>query len=281
MIKNNMDIHKQMDEIEYKKVLVSILRYIDDICNKNNIMYFVFYGSLLGAVRHKGIIPWDDDIDIAMLRDDYEKFTRLFNNQEGEKYQLVSIDTKENYYLLTSKIIDTDTVLIENVEAAIEIGAFVDLFVLDRLGSSRIKIKQMAWKIKILYCFVLPKLIADKENRSFIKKIIIKAARRVTNCIDIKKALIKIRRIAMQYNDITDSEYCGAMSSFIYGEKEVFPLQWLAERKRVAFEGIEVWIPAAYDKVLKHFYGNYMQFPPVDERVSHHNFVCYKKPDKN
>ena len=106
-----------MNEIkldELKKIQLDILVFIDDFCEKNNINYWIDCGTLLGAVRHKGYIPWDDDIDIGMLREDYDKFMKIFNNCcNNSKYKFISYETDKNWPFPFGKVLDITTVLYE------------------------------------------------------------------------------------------------------------------------------------------------------------------------
>ena len=126
---------KELSLEEKKKILVSILSEVHNFCDENNLKYFLPGGTLIGAVRHKGFIPWDDDIDIYMPRNDYEKFLCEFN-KESERYQVISLKT-DGYYLPFGKVIDTKTVLIENVDSDYKMGIYLDIFPLDNLSITK------------------------------------------------------------------------------------------------------------------------------------------------
>ena len=118
-----------MDEI--KSVELEILKYVHEFCEKNDIKYFINYGTLIGAVRHKGFIPWDDDIDICMFRKDYEKFIELFSKDEG-KYKILSLESSDKYYNNFIKVIDSKTKIEdERNYKTYDSGIFIDIFPMD------------------------------------------------------------------------------------------------------------------------------------------------------
>ena len=118
-----------MDEI--KSVELEILKYVHDFCEKNDIKYFINYGTLIGAVRHKGFIPWDDDIDICMFRKDYEKFIELFSKDDG-KYKILSLESSDKYYNNFIKVIDSKTKIEdERNYKTYDSGIFIDIFPMD------------------------------------------------------------------------------------------------------------------------------------------------------
>ena len=134
---------KRIDTSEMKLIEMSILNEIDRFCKERGITYFLFVGTLLGAVRHKGFIPWDDDIDICMKREDYEKFFHDFNINRDDCLFAVNYKNDDEYYLASGKVIDTRTLLIEEKDAA-PIGVYVDVFPMDRLPNNKFKFKYRA-----------------------------------------------------------------------------------------------------------------------------------------
>ena len=123
---------------ELKVCLLDVMDEIDSFCREHNIRYFMLGGTMLGSVRHKGYIPWDDDIDIGMFREDYEKFINLYESKKG--YKLFCIEKDPTYYLPFAKLVDPQISLYEDVYRAPEIGAYVDIFQLDYVekGSAQV-----------------------------------------------------------------------------------------------------------------------------------------------
>lgn len=123
---------------EAKKIELDILSYIDDFCKKNNIEYFINYGTLIGAVRHKGFIPWDDDIDISMTRENYDKFIEYYKNDKS-KYKLLALETNKHYFNNFAKIVDSTT-RIDNtrIYKSYPSGIFIDIFPMDSFADKKI-----------------------------------------------------------------------------------------------------------------------------------------------
>ena len=128
---------KQIPADVIKEIELSILDYIDDVCKTNHIKYYLAYGTLLGAIRHKGFIPWDDDIDIYLLRDDYMKFVKIVNEQRNDRYEILSIYNDDSYNYEFAKVIDKRTALnASNFIINKKEGVWVDVFPLIILQNS-------------------------------------------------------------------------------------------------------------------------------------------------
>ena len=121
----------QLNLAEIKKIQLGALKYVKEICQKNNIDYYLMSGTLLGAVKYKGYIPWDDDIDIALKRKDYLKLIKLINDDNSDDYKILSIYNTKDYYYLFAKLVSKKTKLIENAKEIKEMGVYIDIFPLD------------------------------------------------------------------------------------------------------------------------------------------------------
>ena len=142
---------KEINVDELKKIQIEILDYVSDFCKKNNINYWIDSGTLLGAVRHKGYIPWDDDIDIGMLRDDYEKFMSLFNKNNKSNYVFDCFELNKKCPYPYGKILDTNTIMYEPDEkTGIKSSVFIDLFPYDNIPEDE-KIQKKLFKKRDLY----------------------------------------------------------------------------------------------------------------------------------
>lgn len=268
---------KEINLKEQKGILINILKNIDEFCEENNIKYYLTGGTLLGAIRHNGFIPWDDDIDIAMFRDDYEKFVKLY--KENEDFKLLHYSTEPQYYYQFSKVIAKKTILIEeNLMPNMNLGAYIDVFPIDFGGNDIEK----AYKInsvllrpwKLLNTI---KLMDEKKKRNIFKQSIVKTAKIITHPISWNFVVKKIDEVSQKYNNIKNSKYCGVFSVLTYGKKEIMETVWYKERIKHNFENELFYIPKEYEKILQHFYGDYMKMPPEDKRISHHNYKIYWK----
>lgn len=245
--------------------MLDILIVIDKICQKHNIKYFLMYGTLLGAVRHKGFIPWDDDCDIAMMREDYKKFCQVIQQELPEKYFFQNTDTDKYYKKRLAKIRDINSLIVEHDESEHEKynqGLFVDIFVFDYYVDGDLLYKLMTWGDRI-------KDLRKVYPKGSLKRNIVGAF------VNIPYALHKIFEIFLlgisklwrenKSLDMIDIELkLLLMFPYVGHEKsKIFPL------KKYEFEGNYFYGPNDYDYVLTKQYGDYMQIPPVDQRIVH------------
>lgn len=264
---------KKIETDELKKIQLDILCFVDDFCRKNKINYWIDCGTLLGAVRHGGYIPWDDDIDIGMLREDYDKFNSTFNNYNvHSKYQFVSIENNKEFYLAYGKVVDNNTVLIEEGH---KIGVNIDVFVYDNVPEDFVKQKKMFDKRDSLmrrYGYSQDSVGTYKENSL---KHLLRICRKIFYVVI--QTLIPggfvglLVKNCKKYANI-ETTVVGNFSAFarMVCKKDVFN-----SFIELEFEGKMFKAPVGYDDWLKAFYGNYMELPPIEKRVSHHEFEAY------
>lgn len=251
----------KLDSNEKRKLQLKILdiaKYIDKLCKKNNIEYFLIYGSCLGAVRHQGFIPWDDDMDIAMTEENYFKFIKIFEEQgDKEKYYLQTPDKEENYCLAFSKLRDITTTLIEegNKDKDITYGVYIDIFPL--VGVPKNKIKRSILKINRTFLLYANANIINNKFLKFISEIIIKTIGKKRIIKYCTKACFKYKtKDYDEWLSIGDGARfeLNLLDKKIYGNPVYKP-----------FEDTRLPIPVEYDKYLRHIYGNYMQIPSKEE----------------
>lgn len=268
---------KQISLEEQKLIQVKILEYIDAFCKENNIDYSLAYGTLLGAVRHKGYIPWDDDIDIMMTRKNYDKFRSLY---KSEKYPLSDLKNDLSHPVPMGKVYDSRTYFIYKGYIKRKYGLFVDIFPLDNVPEDHDTRLLWAKKIKRFIDYNSQKnnsLIYIIKNPSPIKNI-------VKGClvkIFISKKYIhkKLEQLYNKYNNIeTGFKSVPAVMVMTKGNLDrVFPDRLFYEYTTMEFEGYYFQIIKDYDRYLTIFYGNYMELPPVEQRVGKHGIVAYYK----
>ena len=256
---------------ELKKIQIEILEKVADFCEGKGINYWIDCGTLLGAIRHKGYIPWDDDIDIGMLRADYDKFSKLFN-LENDKYKFISYETDPSFYLPHGKICDTSTVLYEPDENGHKLAVNIDLFVYDNAPDDDNEVKKMfdaRDKLRKIYNIKYDHINLKKH---FIKGLL-KYVRKYIYIILYKTNTIDNMIQNSKKYIACDTKRVGNFTSF---SRTVCNKRVFNGFVDVLFEGRYYKAPAGYDEWLRSFYGNYMKLPPINKRVSHHSFKAYR-----
>lgn len=273
---------KKLTNEEIQKVSVDILVYIDKLCRENNIEYSIFYGSLIGVERHKGYIPWDDDLDIVLTRPNYVNLINLLKDQK--EYILLSPENTANYRYTFAKLIDKNTTVISKQYYNSEdenMGVFVDIFPIDGFPSDleeRKKIGDLCELYRSNMLFSLNQSYAI--SRSWWKA----KAKRVLYYPKYKKLLKqgdfnywkeKYESLVTKY-PFEEAEYCGYME-FIDIYWGVFPTEWFKHYEDVEFEGHTFRAIRDRKEFLSLRYDDYMQLPPESERVTHHPYDFYLK----
>ena len=267
---------RYLSDVEFHEYLVNMLKFFTDFCNKNKVTFYMFYGSLIGTVRHQGFIPWDDDIDVMLPRADYEKLIRLFANVDG-RYRIVSMHTDNSFTAPLAKLIDTKTTLKQKYgfKEKVELGVYIDLFVYDGFPDDIAERKAHMNKcISLIRKWSRANHSFHYENSTFVKDL----ARRLVYFPSIIKGthyyLDKIDKNAKQYS-YEESNFVGNATFVAYGFREIFEKKDLSTPILGSFEGITVPIPQNYDRVLTQLYNDWRKLPPKEEQVSHHEFECY------
>ncbi len=246
---------------EYKQIILDTMIYIEDICRKNNIYCYLAGGTMLGSVRHKGFIPWDDDADMILLRDDYNRLIELIN-QDGGHYRALTLQTEIDYYYPFCKVVDTRTYLEEGNKLPIRSeGVCVDLFPLDYLPDDKMKIRKLFYaqgKLRRLYENRFQ--VSDQARSNFVYAAYVRLYLRILAKL--------INRVAQSFSNETAAY--AACSVWGYGIKEVMPLKGVVKAKRAIFEGHEFKMPAAYKIYLSGLYGDYMTPPPKAKQHNEH-----------
>lgn len=262
---------KKIDKEELKKIQLKILDTLDAFCKENNIKYWIDYGTLIGAIRHEGYIPWDDDIDVGMLRDDYNKLLKNFNNQ-NDRYKIYSYDNNKDFLYAYGKLIDTNTILYEPDENGNKLSVNIDIFVYDNAPNDE-KLCKRILREKELYNLIQYCRISYPMHDNF-KKNIIHIFLKYFSFFFSKDFFVKrISSNAQKYMNI-NTENIGSFTSY---SSVILPKKMVENITKVKFEGKLYNAPQYYDEWLKSFYGNYMELPPIEQRVSHHKFIAYYK----
>jgi lipopolysaccharide cholinephosphotransferase len=258
-------MRKRIEFHEFQKIAKDILKTLTDYLDAHDLRYYLAYGTLLGAVRHHDIIPWDYDIDILIPRPDFDRFLALTAKEPVAPYlKVFSWENHRNYYQPFLKICDTRTrlVITKTKHTHIPLGVWVDIFPLD--GADADEQKDLALQAeahKWLRRAQSPFLVTTnwKEQLWQIPQLC-----RSVVC-PAADSIRKVNEIAQTYPYET-SEYVGQIvSSGANVKRDVYPKAWLTPVK-MPFGEYEYTIPAEYDKVLRKQYGDYMQLPPEEKR---------------
>jgi lipopolysaccharide cholinephosphotransferase len=246
---------------------------LHQFCNNNGIRYYVIGGTLIGAVRHSGFIPWDDDIDIAIARPDYDRLLGLadkFHEQSNGRYRICHPGNDKDYFYQFAKSYDTQTTVTEDIMNKFTRGLWVDIFPLDATFSTPLlrKIHYRIIKTLIILCalkvgaFPTPKDFVKRNLKWLVHKLIPISLNAfnalITHLLTIKK--------------FTDTSYIGNFVG-VWGYKEICRKQLFDEVIKLKFETFNVNVPAGYDEYLSAIYGHYMTPPPPEERNSRHSMA--------
>lgn len=251
--------------------LLEMLKWFDGFCRANNLNYYLLGGTMLGAARHQGFIPWDDDIDVGLFRNDYDRLVNLMKGkQESGKYILEAPDSEyEDFCYPYAKIYDVSTTLIEHYAVPLKRGIFLDIFPLDYLGDSLEECKKRYAPIKNLYNFYLTRVAAPDRHRSWYKNAAVNISGRIP-FINNRKLRIKL---SQKCANVNNSLSWGGNLLGNWGIKEVMPISVMGEPKEYLFEGQKVYGVADFDAYLTNLYGNWRQLPPKEKQVTHHDFL--------
>ena len=249
-------------------IQLEIMKQVDTICKKHNIKYFLCGGTALGAVRHNGFIPWDDDLDIALPRDQYNRLLNVLKTELPEQYWLQSYATDEHYWQPFAKIRKVGTVYKEKGMEKLDdtaCGVWIDIFPFDYAGKKgTFRLKWKGYWVKLI-SFTLRAREFHLKNSSFSRRYV--PAILLLRCFP--SSVLKKMQEKIMCGD-TEKAMNFVCFAGAYGiKKETYPLVWFEELIDIPFEDAMLSIPKGYDNYLKQLYGDYMQLPPVDKRKGH------------
>ncbi|MCR5639340.1 MAG: LicD family protein [Lachnospiraceae bacterium] len=275
----NNSIELSMKEIQNGSL--NILCEIDKICKRLNLHYYLAYGTLLGAVRHHGFIPWDDDIDIMMPREDYKRLIKFFmeNEKEVKPLELFSYYNNKKYPHMISRISDSRYILDVDNENDYGLGLFVDIYPMDGIGNTKeeyIRRKNLASKYSSL-CFLSTREHFEFGTTKGMKKKILKIPAYFYAKMKGKNFFLEKLEIMSAEKKYDEEQFIGCLVWGTDGVKAVFPKEWFKSSVGLEFEGMIFQAPIKYHEVLSRLYGDYMKIPPKEKQVGHHFYRAYKK----
>lgn len=263
-----MNTKLSLDEIKRKEI--NILMYIHDLCEKNGVRYFIAYGTLLGAIRHNGFIPWDDDIDIVVPIEDYDRLISLIKEDKESPFDVLFNDGNREYLYYYAKVVDIQTKLVERKAGQTEgMGVFVDVFPMYGLPDNRIACKVTQGYRKLIfrmwnYC-ISNDNIEYRFPKQQLRRLVIRIAR-----LYGYKIWMKLLDKFVHSHPVNNKKKCAVLEL----DSSIMNTEYF-EKCNVSFEGEIVIAPREYDKILTLWYGDYMKIPNEEDRISNHDFEVF------
>lgn len=266
---------------EIQDISFEILKIVAGVCEQLHLRYFLFYGTLIGAVRHRDYIPWDDDLDIMMPRPDYDKLLLNFAEytSEYEYLRLFNHDTNRDYPYMITRVSDDRYHIVMDNETEYGMGVFIDIYPFDGLGNTKeeaLKFGLKGDRLSSLCYQATRKHYAIENTTSALKKIVKFPVFILSKCIGKNYFQNKLSDLAGVTN-YEHSNFVGCVVWLSGGAKDIFPRQWFDEYVLLTFGSEKFRAPKEYDALLKHIYGDYMQLPPEKDRIGHHSYKAYEK----
>ena len=260
---------------EVKARELDILRSVRDFCRERGLTCYIAYGTLIGAVRHQGFIPWDDDVDVIMFREDYDVFMREFNIGRRDALRAKCPENDRDYYHNMGKVIDSSTRLEENNHLGDEMGVYIDVFAFDYLpedAAERAKVRARLQHLRNYYRRINEE---PEEQKNPVKRFALLATKLALRLLPGGLIARKMNEAAANASGGKKTSICGELTSYSCGDRSIFETAWFDGTVELPFEGELFPAPKEYDKILRFFYGDYMALPPEEKRHLEHGFTAY------
>lgn len=257
---------------QYQEKLLDLLIFFTDFCDKNNLHYLAIGGTALGAIRHNGFIPWDDDLDLGMPRPDYERFKLLFGKRIDNYILEYPQNCDEDYVVPYMKLFDSSTTVIESGKKNIKRGVWIDIFPYDGVGTEKKKCKRIIKPIYYKHMFIASCVYGENPNRAFWKNMVTRVSGALfASRLNIKKLLVSLDENCKKYS-FDDSQYCTLFYAYD-PVKNLYDKKMIMNCQLYPFETTMIKAPVAYDEFLSLTYGDWRQLPDMDNRESGHSIV--------
>lgn len=266
-----MKTDAQFDQ-ELKRKLLEMMAWFHQFCMAHDIRYYVIDGTMLGAARHQGFVPWDDDIDVGIPRRDYEKLAMLMQREPNGRYVLETPHSEALDFIYTySKLYDTTTTLKEHAKKDIIRGIFLDIFPLDGIGDTLENARHNFRRLNRLFSFYMARVVAMRPGRQFHKNLAVKLMQFLPNCvIDDKQMQLKVD-LECKKLDFDECKFVGNLLG-TWRFRDVMEKSIMGNPTPYKFENIVVLGVENHDAYLTHLYGDWRKLPPPDKQVSLHDF---------
>lgn len=264
---------EEIDDKKLRELQIDILKAVTEFCDAHDIGYWLDFGTLIGAVRHNDYIPWDDDIDISMLRKDYDKFMRTFN-AENSRYKFNSYELDKSFGFPYGKVLDTTTVLYEpsKERCAVKLSVNIDVFPYDNAPVDKKQVARMQKRRDRLSILETARKHRGKARGGILRRIAVALLSCFAKMFPRDYFLKRIVKNAKKYSGTETGYVSDFAGSFTYFTCERSKYENTVSCR---FGDRSYKIPEAYDQTLRSIYGDYMQLPPENERVSHHKYEAY------
>lgn len=259
---------------EVKEIELNMLRQLSEFLDSKGLYYMLAYGTLLGAIRHKGFIPWDDDIDILMPRKDYEALLDYYKSGHriGDMDLLFSTESNDYYYPF-AKLCDSKTVA-KMESNRTEHGVWIDIFPVDKICEDEKEAEKFQKRLISLRRVVIS-MTTDFHSRKIDKKTLPKfVIGTAAKIIGKKKITNLMSSTAQRYNGTESELLCASVFQLVTGG--ILTVKEFYDGEKVPFEGYNFNVTKSYDKYLRSLYGDYMVMPPENKRITHSINAYYK-----
>nr|WP_319473866.1 LicD family protein [uncultured Sphaerochaeta sp.] len=261
---------KPVNQQEMRDIQLQILEAIDLFCKEREITYFLTHGTLIGAIRHNGYIPWDDDIDIAMPREGYEEFLKSFSH---DSIRIYSLQTSRNCRYPYAKAYYTHTAVFEGAfQKYSEYGVNIDIFPYDYLPEPTKQRKKLLQRTHFWQLILKTKLSRISPIMTLKQNVVIFFGKILLFPVQSSVLARRIVTLAEVNREKTSRMGCLVWG---YGERESAETSVLVSTQAWQFEGRSFLVPLGYDALLTSMYGSYMELPPVEKQITHHDFKAY------
>ena len=270
---------RQLTLKELQQFSLEILKDVTGFCERNGLRYSLGYGTLLGAVRHKGFIPWDDDVDIMMPREDYERFRVLY---KSDRYSFIDSRNTQDCYIAFGRVCDTKKTLASSCIPWVrqDVGVWIDIFPIDRVPDDKETFDRIYDALFLLMKFNvgIRKVHTISSSRFSIRKRLKIWTLKRTHPRLIKRDpmdIVKDMNTLISLVSPNESHHWSQLTCPELGANEFFEEDEINEYVRLEFEGCEFFAWKGYDKILRDSYGDFMQLPPKNKRKPLQNYITF------